>query len=269
MISSSRIPLFSKRGREELKIRCWTALAVAALWLLGKTTRKRYIGAEELLDHWRRGKQVILAFWHGRILLMPFPYQTYRGSKACIMNSIHRDGEIITRVIKRFGVRAVRGSSTRGWMGGLKGLLEAYRQGYDLIVVPDGPRGPRYQAKPGVLQLARATGASIFPVTYGAAWKTTIDSWDRLLIPFPFSRVTYVIGRPLVVPADVSPQVMEEKRQELQETLLAITAQADASFETKRGRGLEARGRQKEAAQDGAKEIKLTVDREKIPTSDP
>src|SRR5262249_17804603 len=86
---------------EELKIRCWTALALAALWLLGKTTRKRYVGAEDLLAHWQRGEQVILTFWHSRILLMAFPYRAYRGQKAYIMNSIHRDGEIITRVIKR------------------------------------------------------------------------------------------------------------------------------------------------------------------------
>src|SRR5262245_25309477 len=135
--------------REELKIRCWTALVLAALWLLGKTTRKRYVGAEELLNHWQRGKQVILAFWHGRILLMPFPYRTYRGQKACIMNSIHRDGEIITRVIKRFGVRAVRGSSTRGWMGGLKGMLGGYRQGGDRIGVTVGRTGPRQSSRPG------------------------------------------------------------------------------------------------------------------------
>ncbi len=225
-----RQPRFSLR--EELKIRGWTALALSALWLLGKTTRKRYVGAEELLACWRRGEQVILTFWHSRILLMPFPYRTYRGQKACIMNSIHRDGEIITRVIKRFGVRAVRGSSTRGWMGGLKGMLEAYRQGYDLIVVPDGPRGPRHQAKPGVLQLARATGAPIFPVSYGATWKTTVHSWDRLLIPFPLSQVIYVIGQPIRVPADASPELMEEKRKELEDALLTLTAQADASFRT-------------------------------------
>jgi lysophospholipid acyltransferase (LPLAT)-like uncharacterized protein len=143
------------------------------------------------------------------------------------MNSVHRDGEIITRVLKRFGISVVRGSSTRGWMGGLKGMLDAYRQGCDLLVVPDGPRGPRYQAKPGVLQLARATGAPIFPATYGAAWKTTVRSWDRLLIPFPLSRVTYVIGKPLRVPADASAELMEEKRKELEDTLLTITAQAD------------------------------------------
>jgi lysophospholipid acyltransferase (LPLAT)-like uncharacterized protein len=210
-----------------MKIRCWTILALCTLWFLGKTTRKRFINGEELFACWQRREPVILAFWHGRILLMPFPY---RGQKACIMNSIHRDGEIITRVIKRFGINTVRGSSTRGWMGGLKGMLEAHRQGHDLIVVPDGPRGPRYKAKSGILQLARATGASIFPVTYGAAWKATVKSWDRLLIPFPFSRVTYVAGLPIKVPADASPELMEEKRQELENALLSITEIADASF---------------------------------------
>lgn len=220
--------------REELKIRCWAGLAFCALWLLGKTTRKDYAGAaEELLTYWRRGERTIIAFWHSRILLMPFPY---RGQKACIMNSAHRDGEIITRVIKRFGVAAVRGSSTRGWLGGLKGMLDAYRQGYDLIVVPDGPRGPRYHAKPGVLQLARATGAPIFPVTYGAAWAVTIPSWDRLLVPFPFSRVVYLVGQPIRVPADASAEELEEKRQALEQSLITLTAQADQFFKKDGGR---------------------------------
>jgi len=223
---SNRYTTHFSRG-EEWKIRGWTALALCALWFLGKTTRKRFINGEDLFARWQRGEHVILAFWHGRILLMPFPY---RGRKACIMNSIHRDGEIITRVIKRFGISAVRGSSTRGWMGGLKGMLEAYRQGYDLIVVPDGPRGPRHKAKPGVLQLARATGAPIFPVTYGAKWKVTIKSWDRLLIPLPLSRVTYMAGQPILVPPDASPELMEEKRQELENALVSISSLADASF---------------------------------------
>jgi lysophospholipid acyltransferase (LPLAT)-like uncharacterized protein len=234
MTSSSKTSRSNSRGKrfprgEELKIRGWTALALCALWLLGKTTRKRFIGTDDLFARWKRGEHVILAFWHGRILLMPFPY---RGQKACIMNSAHRDGEIITRVIKRFGISAVRGSSTRGWLGGLKGMLDAYRQGYDLLVVPDGPRGPRCKAKSGVLQLARATGAPVFPVTYGAQWKLTIKSWDRLLIPFLFSRITYVVGPPITVPADASPEIMETKRQELEHALTAITAVADASFTT-------------------------------------
>lgn len=226
--SSRYTPRFS--FSEEIKIRWWATLAFCALWFLGKTTRKRFLNEDELFARWQRQEQVILAFWHGRILLMRF---AYRGQKACVMNSIHRDGEIITRVLQRFGVSAVRGSSTRGWMGGLKGMLAAYRQGYDLLVVPDGPRGPRCKAKPGVLQLARATGAPIFPATYAAEWKVTIGSWDRLVIPFPFSRVTYAVGQPITVPADASPEVMEAKRQELEEALSSITTLADASFAKK------------------------------------
>lgn len=212
----------------EVKIRCWVSLALGALWLLGKTTRKGYIGpADDLFARWQRGEQVILVFWHGRGALLPF---FYRGRKICILNSAHRDGEIITRVIKFFGITAVRGSSTRGWVKGLKGLLEAYRQGYDLAVVPDGPRGPHQCAKPGAVQLARATGAPLFPITFGAAWHTTAQSWDRLLIPFPLSRVTYVVGPAILVPADATAAQMEEKRKELEDSLLAITAQADAYF---------------------------------------
>lgn len=232
MSSSSTKPRSDTRRRrfsfaEEIKIRCWATLARCALWVLGVTTRKQYVNGEELLTRWRRREQVILAFWHSRILLMPFPY---RGQKSCIMNSVHRDGEIITRVIKHFGIDAVRGSSTRGWMGGLKGMLDAYRQGYDLIVIPDGPRGPRHQAKSGVLQLARATGAPVFPVTYSAAWKTTVGSWDRLVIPFPFSRVLYAVGSPITVPVDASNETLESKRQELEVALITITEQADRYF---------------------------------------
>ena len=212
---------------EEIKIRCWSFLAFCVLRLLAATTRKSQIGGEQVLGYWRRKEQIILAFWHGRILFMPFPY---RGQKVCIMNSAHRDGEIITRVIRRFGIRAVRGSSTRGWMGGLKGMLDAYQQGYDLVVIPDGPRGPRHQAKSGVIQLARATGAPIFPVTYSAVWKTTVGSWDRLLIPFPFSRVLYVVGSPIHVPPDATKEVVEEKRQKLEAELIRITTQADNYF---------------------------------------
>lgn len=233
MTSNSSLPPFINQPHfppyEELKIRAWTALALGALWGLGKTVRIDYVGTHDLFAHWEAGGQVILAFWHNRMLLMPFPY---RGQKACIMNSIHRDGEIISRVIQHFGIVSVRGSSTRGWIGGLKGMIEAYQYGYDLIIVPDGPRGPRYQAKPGVLQLARATGAPVYPVTYGAAWHTTIGSWDRLLVPFPFSRVAYIVGQPISVPADASADLMEAKRQELEMSLQTITAQADASFAT-------------------------------------
>lgn len=217
--------------REELKIRLWAGLAVTALWCLQITIRRRFVETEELFARWRRGERVILTFWHSRIVLMRF---AYRGRGACIMNSRHRDGEIVTRALRRFGIRAVRGSSSRGWVGGLKGMVAAYRRGADLIVVPDGPRGPRERAKSGALQLARQTGAPVYPTAYSAAWHRRLGSWDRLMIPFPFSRVVYVAGPPIFVPKDATPEQMEQKRALLEARLRETTARADACWE--RGR---------------------------------
>ncbi len=214
--------------REEVKIRAWAGLAFLALMLLKWTTRRRYLRAEELFSRWQRGEQVILAFWHNRMLMMPF---AYRGVHACILNSAHRDGEIITRVIRRFGISAVRGSSSRGWLGGLRGMIEAHRQGYDLIVVPDGPRGPRLRAKAGAVQLAKATGAPIFPVTYAASKSLTVPSWDKLLIPLPFCCVVYATGPALTVSANASSEELAVKRRELEERLSAITAEAETHLD--------------------------------------
>lgn len=196
------------------------------LRLLGLTTRKRFLDPGGLLDAFARGEQVILCFWHGRLVMMPFGYRGRRG--ACIMNSQHRDGELVTRAISRLGVEVVRGSSTRGWVGGLRGLLDAHRRGRDIIVVPDGPRGPRCRAKGGVLQLARATGAAVFPVSCGASRAAVLRrSWDRLSIPLPFARVTYVAEAPLRVPADASAADIERLRLELERRLGRATHRAD------------------------------------------
>jgi lysophospholipid acyltransferase (LPLAT)-like uncharacterized protein len=194
------------------------------LRLLGWTTRKRYVGAEELLECFARDERVIMAFWHGRMIMMPF---AYRGRRACVMNSQHRDGELISRALRPFGVEVVRGSSTRGWVGGMKGLLEAYRRGCDLVVVPDGPRGPRCRAKSGVIQLARATAAPVYTVSYSATRVVRLKSWDGLFIPFPFARVTYVVDEPIRVPRDVAADEMEHLRVTLERRLNRASTRAD------------------------------------------
>jgi len=209
---------------EWLFVRIGGALIYALLRLIGWTTRKRYVNGDELLERFARGQPVILAFWHGRMVMMPF---AYRGRGACIMNSQHRDGEIISRAIKPFGIDVVRGSSTRGWVGGMKGLLEAYQRGCDLVVVPDGPRGPRYRAKSGVVQLARSTGAPIYPVSYGVTRALSLKSWDELRIPLPFSRVTYVVEAPIEVSAKVTVEEMEALRLRLEESLNRAMVHAD------------------------------------------
>ncbi|MBI1817178.1 MAG: lysophospholipid acyltransferase family protein [Deltaproteobacteria bacterium] len=222
------------RSRRKLRERLLGMLVVVApmllsgaLWLVAKTIRVEYRGAEPLFECWRRGEKVIIAFWHNRSVLMPVPY---RGEKMCIMNSQHRDGEIATRALARWGIRSVRGSATRGGATGFLQLVNAYREGYDLAVVPDGPRGPRYVVKPGVIHLAKATGARIFPVTYAAGWRKQLRSWDRLIIPLPFSRVTFIIGAPIEVDRHADEGEVERQRGALEQHLNAITASADQAL---------------------------------------
>ncbi len=222
-----------KRQRRGALREGWLSLLMAvgprllscALWLLSKTVRIRFRNGHEVFRRWQCGEQMILAFWHDRVVMLP---AAYRGRKLCIMNSQHRDGEIATRALNRWGIRSVRGSATRGGAAGFLQLVAAFRDGYDLAIVPDGPRGPRHVVKPGIVHLARVTGASIFPVTYAARRKRQLGSWDRLIIPLPFTQVVYVAGEPITVPRDADEAAVETIRRELEDCLNCITDIADA-----------------------------------------
>ncbi|MCK6554103.1 lysophospholipid acyltransferase family protein [Candidatus Binatia bacterium] len=195
------------------------------LRLLQLTVRVELLRAEALLRRWESREQSIIAFWHNRLVMMPIPY---RGGKLCIMNSQSRDGEIATRALARWGIHSVRGSASRGGARGFLQLVRAYRDGYDLAVVPDGPRGPRYVAKAGVIHLARVTGAPIYPVSFAATRRRRLRSWDRLILPLPFARVVYVVGEPLHVPREATDDEVEGLRAELEARLNAITREAEA-----------------------------------------
>ncbi len=111
---------------------------------------------------YQKGTSIIFAFWHGRQLMMPF---VYRGKRAYILISQHRDGEMIHRVIRQFGFQSVRGSTTRGGGLALRQLVRYGRQGADLVVTPDGPKGPKWKVQEGVIHLAKLTGLPVVPVT--------------------------------------------------------------------------------------------------------
>ncbi len=198
------------------------------LLLLRRTLRARFVNGDELFARWARGERVILAFWHDRLVLMP--YANRWAQRVCIMVSRHRDGELISRAVRPFGIATVRGSSTRGWSGALKGLLRAYRAGANLAFVPDGPRGPRWVAKSGAVQVARATGAVIVPIGAAAGWHRCLKSWDRLIVPVPGSRVVYLAGRAIAVPSDADAAVIESTRAELERELSRVTLAAESAL---------------------------------------
>ncbi len=165
----------------------WVKLAVlppagaAMIRLLGRSMQIDTRGQEHVDRLYQEGKRVIIAFWHARQFMMPL---TYRGTLAHILISQHHDGEIIARIVERFGFRAVRGSSTRGGVEALRELIRLGRSGVDLVVTPDGPNGPRQVAKMGVIQLARASRLPIIPLAFGCSKKNSsrvgTASWCRI-----------------------------------------------------------------------------------------
>lgn len=220
----------ARKRRHRFLVAVVPALVSGALGLLRLTLRIRLENADELLARWERGERVLVAFWHNRLVMMPI---ANRSPKLCVMNSRSRDGEIATRTMQRWGIHSVRGSASRGAVGGFLQLLRAYRDGYSLALVPDGPRGPRYEAKAGIIHLARATGAPLYPVTYAASRKVELRSWDRLIIPLPFARVRFIVGEPLLVPRHATDDEVETLRQGLEDQLNIITARADVAVEAK------------------------------------
>ena len=190
--------------------------ALFSIW--GRTWRFEVIaeeGVTPLLLGLGAGAE-IFCFWHQCVL----PCTVYfRRTHATILVSQSFDGELITRILKMFSFDAVRGSSTRGSREGLMGLKHIIETGRTAIFTADGPRGPIYQTKMGPIKLAQMTGAPIgaFYLLPERAW--LVPSWDRFLIPKPFTRIVVSWARQTRVPADLAPDQFEPKRQELNAAL--------------------------------------------------
>lgn len=169
-------------------------VAAGVIRLIRATMRIETIGLEGVRPLWKRGEHVIISFWHDQLLLMAPGYQ---GPGTRILISQSKDGELISRTMEFLGQGAVRGSSNRGGPRALREMVRLARKPYDLAITPDGPKGPRHQAKEGVAQLAKLTKRPIVPMAFVAARGHRFASWDRFLFPYPFSRGVYAYGEPL------------------------------------------------------------------------
>ena len=208
------------------------AIRLAAWFLQGLfwTLRPVYIGESTAHRLMARQTPVIAAFWHGRMLYPLRLMQIYRLRRATVLVSRSRDGEWISQVASRFGVLPTRGSSHRGGGQGLLEMMRRVQEGYIACVTPDGPRGPRYRAQPGVISLAHKTGAVIVPLTYSARRRKVMRSWDGFVLPLPFSRVVVIYGEPLCVPAEATTAERRAAQREVERRLQAITDMADRFF---------------------------------------
>jgi len=204
----------------ELKFETGGVLVSGMMSALFATTRVQLIGEDHFQRFREDGTPVIFVFWHGQLLPL-IHYHRHEG--IVVLVSEHTDGEYISRVIRRNGFRTVRGSSTRGGINGLRALVRAARQGHDLALTPDGPRGPARVFKPGALAAARLGGLPIIPMAMGASSGWRLRSWDGFLVPRPLSTITIEYGPPVHVPRDADRGTLDRLGHQLGETLNTMT----------------------------------------------
>jgi hypothetical protein len=194
--------------------------------LIGPTLRvciSREEGAQQSVGQ----RPLVLNFWHASII--PATY-LFRNAGIRVMSSNSYDGEYMGRIIHKFGFVAVKGSSSRNAVRALLGLRRALKEGWAVAFSIDGPRGPRYQVKPGPVSLARSSGVpmSTFHIAVESAW--VLNTWDKLIIPKPFSLVLLRFGKLIPVPANANDEDLERYQQELQASLDRIREFAEANI---------------------------------------
>ena len=205
---------------KEVRFRAVGLLGQGLVGVLFATVRFRTEGEESFLRFRREGRPVIFVCWHGQLL--PLVHR-HRRTGTVVLVSEHADGEYITRVIERNGFGTVRGSSTRGGIRGLKGLIRAARAGRDLALTPDGPRGPARSFKPGALLAAQLTGLPVIPVAAAASAAWHFDSWDRSMVPRPLSVVRIAYGTHRWVDRAAGREALEAQSRALEAELNALT----------------------------------------------
>jgi lysophospholipid acyltransferase (LPLAT)-like uncharacterized protein len=214
----------SRRTRE-LRFQAAGLLGGGLVTCLFLSTRVEREGQEHFLRFRQQGRPVIFVFWHGQLL--PLLYQ-HRREGAVVLVSEHADGEYVTRVMHRLGFGTARGSSTRGATKGLRALIRAAREGHDLGLTPDGPRGPARSFQPGALLAAAVTGLPIIPVAAGATSAWRLGSWDRFLIPKPFARIRLRYGPPHWIERSAGDAELEEHARALEQALNELSEQVGA-----------------------------------------
>ncbi len=191
------------------------------------TVRWQVEGMEHHQGILDRGNRIIFVFWHGRILMATY---FWRNRRIVVMTSRSREGDYIARLIRLFGYGAARGSSSRGGRRALVEMIRELRRDTDVAFTIDGPRGPRYVAKPGAAWLAAKTGDAVLPFHISCRHRWVLSSWDRFQIPKPFTRVLVLIGAPIYVRPEANEQELDEAQQLIQQSLDDLRERGDSRW---------------------------------------
>jgi lysophospholipid acyltransferase (LPLAT)-like uncharacterized protein len=220
------MPRMSRWRQMQVPVVAW-----AVYWLLraiGPTLRMEFVGVHNASQFRDAGEPAIGAFWHRCI----FPaVWIWKNRGIVVLNTVNFDGQWTRRVIERLGFGTAQGSSTRGAIEGLSALAKRLEAGRHVALTIDGPRGPRYVAKPGAVILARRTGQPISVFHIGVKSGYTFKrSWDLFRLPRPFSRVVMFVAPPIRVPIDAGSDAVKAKQAEVQAALERVRDVAESWF---------------------------------------
>jgi lysophospholipid acyltransferase (LPLAT)-like uncharacterized protein len=210
-----------------LKIEEWwtRCLINFGYWLIRLWVRTLRFDLDDRGGVVRAGAQqaFIFAVWHNRLLLLPSVFRRFLSPRhAAALISASRDGGLIAALVERFGYGTIRGSTSRRGASALLRLAEVFASGTHIVITPDGPRGPVYQLGQGVIFLAQKCNAEIVPANmeYSSCWR--FKSWDRFILPRPFSTVRVIFGPPLRITATATPDEFENQRLRLQNAIMSL-----------------------------------------------
>ena len=196
---------------------------VVYLWCM--TLRSKNLNEEEENHFKNLTGPYILTLWHGRIFYLF--YYLRRHPDYFLLISPSEDGDLLARLARLMGYSVISGSTYKKAVSAARSLIKVLRRNQRIIIIADGSRGPRCVAQPGSVQLAGITGAPIFPMTFGTKNKVVLNSWDKFVIPLPFTRCTLNFSSPISLPPKSSEQIIEEKRLELENALNQINKASD------------------------------------------
>ncbi len=212
------------RSETARRVLCW--IIQLYIRLVFRTSRWTVEGAEIPVALRRAGRPFILAFWHGRLLMIPMAWQ--RLAPMHMLISGHRDGRIIAGAVRHFHVDSIAGSSNDGTgRAALRAMVRYLKAGDCVGITPDGPNGPAMRATSGIVATARLAQAPILPITYATSRRRILGTWDRFHLALPMSRGVFLWGEPIAVPADLDEAGLETWRRLVEERMIAQTAEAD------------------------------------------
>jgi lysophospholipid acyltransferase (LPLAT)-like uncharacterized protein len=168
-------------------------------------------------------ERFIGALWHNRLLLLPFALRRFLPERqGAALISASRDGAWLAKLVRRFGFLVVRGSSSRQGAAAMLQLADVIASGRDVVITPDGPRGPAYRPGGGIILLAQKTGARVVPLNleYSRCWR--LRSWDQFVLPRPFARVRFILGPPHEVVSTSDEEGFERERERLRGAMMAL-----------------------------------------------